>query len=137
MVPNSFPIFHLILNRDLAVRISQPKWFVVQSTILMNPKPLAPTEFQPLSCVLQSILLFLLSYTINHWPNLVFLPVGNLHQLCQFLKMMERSDPGKYHFISLLPIISKVFESFINDSFIKYLDTTGLLSYLQYGFRAF
>ena len=38
-----------------------------------------------LKCVLQSFLLFLLSCTINAWPNLVFLPVGNLHWLCQFL----------------------------------------------------
>ena len=40
----------------------------------------------------------------------------------------ERSDPGKYHPISLLPIISKIFESFINDSLTKHLDTTGLFS---------
>ena len=42
----------------------------------------APTEFQPLSlrCVLQSFLMFLLSYTINAWPNLALLPVGNLHR---------------------------------------------------------
>ena len=46
-----------------------------KSTILMHPKPLAPTEFHPLSlrCVLQSFLLLLLSYTINAWPNLIFL----------------------------------------------------------------
>ena len=44
LIPNSFPIFHLVLNRDLALRISLPK-----STILMHPKPLAQTEFQPLS----------------------------------------------------------------------------------------
>ena len=55
-------------------------------------KATGPTEFQPLSlrCVLQSFLLLLLSYKINDWLNLVFLPVGNLHWLCQFLKMMER-----------------------------------------------
>ena len=65
---------------------------------------MAPVEFQPLSlkCVLQCFLLLLLSYTINAWPNLVFLPVGNLHQ---FLKMIERSDH----------IISKIFD----DSLIK------------------
>ena len=49
----------------------------------------------------------------------------------------ERSDPGKYRPISLLPIISKIFESFINDSLPKHLDITGLFSDLQYGFRAF
>ena len=47
----------------------------------------------------------------------------------------ERSDPGKYRPISLLPIVSKIFESFINDSLIKHLDSTGLFSDLQYGFR--
>ena len=49
----------------------------------------------------------------------------------------ERSDPGNYRPISLLPIISKIFESFINDSLIKHLNGTGLFSDLQYGFRAF
>ena len=36
----------------------------------------------------------------------------------------ERSDPGKCHPTSLLPIISKIFESFINDSLTKHLHTT-------------
>ena len=91
----------------------------------MHPKPLDVTEFQPLSlrCVLQSFLLFLLIYTINAWPNLVFKNDG------------ERSDPGKYCPISLL--ISKIFESFINDSLTKHLDITGLSSDFQYGFSAF
>ena len=40
----------------------------------------------------------------------------------------ERSDPGKYRPISLLPIISKIFVSFINDSLTKHLDITGLFS---------
>ena len=47
----------------------------------------------------------------------------------------DRSDPGKYRPISLLSIVSKIFESFINDSLIKHLDSTGLFSDLQYGFR--
>ena len=45
--------------------------------------------------------------------------------------MMERD------LASLLPIISKIFESFINDIPTKYLDITGLFSDLQYGFHAF
>ena len=49
----------------------------------------------------------------------------------------ERSDPGKYRPISLLPIISKIFESYINDSLTKHLDITGLFSDHQYDFRAF
>ena len=42
-----------------------------------------------------------------------------------------------YSPISLLPAISKIFESFINDSLTRHLDITGLSSDLQYGFRAF
>ena len=49
----------------------------------------------------------------------------------------ERSDPGKYCPISLLPIISKIFESFINDSLTKHLDITCLFSDLLYGFHTF
>ena len=127
MVPNSFRFSISYWTDTLAPRMS-PKWFLVQSTILMHLKPLAQTEFQPLSL---RFLLFLLSYTINSWPNLVFLPVGNLHRLCQI------SHPGKYHPMSLFPIISKTFEYFINDNLTKHLNITGLFSDLQYGFRAF
>ena len=54
-----------------------------------------------------------------------------------FKNVGKRSDPGKYRPISLLPIVSKIFESPINDSLTKHLDITGLFSDLQYGFRAF
>ena len=40
-------------------------------------------------------------------------------------------DPGKYRSISLLTIISKIFESFINDSLTKLLHITGLFSELM------
>ena len=33
--------------------------------------------------------------------------------------------------------MSKIFESFVNDRISKYLEATGLLSDLQYGFKAF
>ena len=144
MVPNSFPIFHLVLNRHLGLRISPQN--LVSHTIYdldAYPKLLAPTEFQQLSlrCVLQSFLLFLLSYTINAcfpscWKSSSVVPV--------FKNDGERSDPGKYRPdpgmfrpTSLLPIISKIFESFFNDSLTKHLDITGLFSDLQYGCRAF
>ena len=102
----------------------------------MHPKSLAQTEFQPLSLrgILQSFLLFLLSYTINAWLNLVFLPVGNLYRLCQFLKMMERDLIQVSIFLLLVRSLSLLL---INDSLTKHLDITGLFSDLQYGFRAF
>ena len=49
----------------------------------------------------------------------------------------ERSDPGNYRLISLLPIRSKIFESFVNNRISKHLEGTGLFSDLQHGIRAF
>ena len=74
MVQNSFQIFNVVLNKDLALRISLPKWFFVQSMILMHPKPLTLTEFQSLSlrCVLQSFInqAFSLVQHLNRIPSL-------------------------------------------------------------------
>ena len=47
MIPDSFSIFHLVLNRDVALRRPPPKWFLMQSTILMHPQPLVSAESQP------------------------------------------------------------------------------------------
>ena len=95
-------IFHAIpplmmVPNSLALRISPAKWFLMQSTILMHPKPLAPIEFQPLSlrCVLQGFLLFLISYNKclaescfpSCWKSSSVVPV---------FKNGEKSDPGKY-----------------------------------------
>ena len=48
----------------------------------------------------------------------------------------ERCDPTKYRPISLLPIMSKVFESIINNFLISNLEKSSLLSDVQYGFRS-
>ena len=47
----------------------------------------------------------------------------------------DRSDPTKYRPISLLPIISKLFESLINRKITDHLESLGLLTDQQYGFR--
>ena len=48
----------------------------------------------------------------------------------------ERSDPRNYRPISLLPVISKIFESVINLSLVKHIESLGLFSDSQYGFRS-
>ena len=63
------------------------------------------------------------------WKSSSVLPV--------FKNNGDRSYPGKYRPISLFPIISKIFESFIHDSLTKHFDIAGLFSDFQYGFRAF
>ena len=65
----------------------------------------------------------------SYWKSSSVVPV--------FKNEGERSDPVKCHPISLLPIISKICESFINGSLTKHLDITGLFFGLQCAFRAF
>ena len=48
----------------------------------------------------------------------------------------ERSDPRNYRPISLLPVISKVFECLISSPLVQHLDSNNLFSDSQYGFRA-
>ena len=46
-----------------------------------------------------------------------------------------KSDPSNYRPISILPIMSKVFESLINQQLVDYLEEHELLTDVQYGFR--
>ena len=58
----------------------------------------------------------------------IFICWKSLLVVLNFKNDGERSDPGKYRPISLLPIISNILESFINDRLNKHLDITGLFS---------
>ena len=89
--PDFWRICNSVLNRGSSQNIITK----IDSRALYDldaSKATGPTEFPPLSLryFLQCFLLFFLSYTINAWPNLVFLLVEYLHRLCQFLKMIER-----------------------------------------------
>ncbi len=44
-------------------------------------------------------------------------------------------DPGNYRPISILPVLSKTIEFFVNSELTQYLDDKGLISQHQYGFR--
>ena len=48
----------------------------------------------------------------------------------------EKSSPSQYRPISLLSVISKLFEALINDKIIDHLERNNLLSDIQYGFRS-
>ena len=47
----------------------------------------------------------------------------------------EFENPGNYRPISILPVLSKTIENFINSQLTQYLDDRGLISKHQYGFR--
>ena len=50
-------------------------------------------------------------------------------------KFGESSEPGSYHLISILPVLSKIIEKTIHKRLMDYLETEILLCNQQYGFR--
>ena len=50
-------------------------------------------------------------------------------------KAGDPSDPGNYRPISILPILGKAIESFINEQLMNYIDENKILTMQQYGFR--
>ena len=54
-----------------------------------------------------------------------------------FKNVGERSTAKKYHPVSLLSVVSKVFEKLVNNRIVDYLEKCGLFSDFQYGFRSF
>ena len=62
------------------------------------------------------------------WKVSFFVPV--------FKNVGGRSDPKNYHPVSLLSVVSKIFEKFINDKLVRHLESVGLFCDFQYGFRS-
>ena len=53
-----------------------------------------------------------------------------------FKSIGKRSIAKNYHLVSLLFVISKVFEKFVNYRIVDHLEKCGLFSDFQYGFRS-
>ena len=53
-----------------------------------------------------------------------------------FKNVEERSAAKKYHPVSLLFVVSKVFEKLVNNRIVDHLEKCGLFSDFQYGFRS-
>ena len=52
-----------------------------------------------------------------------------------FKNVGERSTAKNYHSVSLLSVVSKVFEKLVNNRIVDHLEKCGLFSDFQYGFR--
>ena len=50
-------------------------------------------------------------------------------------KKCDREQPGNYRPISVLPVLSKIFEKLVNNRLIEYLEKHNILHKHQYGFR--
>ena len=53
----------------------------------------------------------------------------------EFKNVEERSTGKNYRPVSLLPVVSKVFEKPVNNRIVDHLEKCGLFSDFQYGFR--
>ena len=53
-----------------------------------------------------------------------------------FKNVGERSTAKNYHPVSLLSVVSKVFENLVNNRIVDHLEKCGLFSDFQYGFRS-
>ena len=53
-----------------------------------------------------------------------------------FKNVWERSTTENYHPVSLLSVVSKVFEKLVNNRIVDHLEKCGLFSDFQYGFRS-
>ena len=54
-----------------------------------------------------------------------------------FKNVGERSTAKNYHPVSLLSVVSKVFEKLVNNRIVYHLESCGLFSDFRYGFRSF
>ena len=57
-------------------------------------------------------------------------------EVAVFKNVGERSTAKNYHPVSLLSVVSKVFEKLVNNRIVDYLENCGLFSDFQYGFRS-
>ena len=69
------------------------------------------------------------SYFPNCWKVSLVFPV--------FKNVGERSTAKNYCPVSLLSVVSKLFEKLVSNSIVEHLEKCGLLSDFQYGFRSF
>ena len=68
------------------------------------------------------------SYFADCWKVSWVVPV--------FKNVGERSTAKNYHPVSLLSVVSKVFEKLVNNRIVDHLEKCGLFSDFQYGFRS-
>ena len=61
--------------------------------------------------------------------------VSSVVTVCKYVG--ERSTDKNYHPVSLLSVVSKVFEKLVNNRIVDHLEKCGLFSDFQYGFRSF
>ena len=62
--------------------------------------------------------------------------VVQLHQWSLFLRIGEQSTAKNYCPVSLLSVVSKVFDKLVNNRIVDHVEKCGIFSDFQYGFRS-
>jgi hypothetical protein len=94
-------------------------------------------------CVPLKIIRQILPGIIEPFTHIINLSIstGIMPDVCKIAivtpihKEGDITDPGNYRPISILPILGKTIEYFVNDQLTQYLDDKGLICKHQYGFR--
>ena len=74
--------------------------------------------------------IFTLSYSSGNFPS-----TWKYANVQPVPKRGDKTDPSNYRPISIISVISKVFEKYVNDHIISYLEDNKIVSDKQYGFR--
>ena len=74
--------------------------------------------------------IFNLSLQLGQFPDLL-----KVAKVSPVYKKGDREQPGNYRPISVLPVLSKIFEKLVNNRLIEYLEKNNILYKHQYGFR--
>ena len=78
----------------------------------------------------QNFLKYLLNSSIRALTSFVFQIVGRFHHVT------ESSTTKNYRPVSLLSVVSRVFEKLVNNRIVDHQQKCGLFSDFQYGFRS-
>ena len=76
-----------------------------------------------------------LNSSICVWRSLVFQILGRSGWWSLYLRMLQKNYPKTYHPLSLLSVVSKVFEKLVNKRIVDHLEKCGPFSDFLYGFR--
>ena len=76
---------------------------------------------------------YYLNSSVSVWRSLVLQIVG---RFSVFINVGERSTAKNYCPVSLLSVVSKVFEKLVNNRIVDHLEKCDLFSDFQYGFRS-
>ena len=78
-----------------------------------------------------------LNFSISFWRSLVFPDYWKVSPVAlAFKNLGDRSTAKNYRPVSLLSLVSKVFEKFVNNMIDDHLEKCGLFSDFQYGFMS-